>query len=285
MTTSKLIHTGEYKYLNYTHDTNDNIIPKTKNACRIMTYNVHGFRDIQCKNKYTEIVKTILSIDPDILVLEEVKLYNYANICTELQLRNHLDKIGLYFSAFSSCGLNAVFSKTSFSAFEIDLGRDPIRHIARNALICTFDKNLTVIGTHLDVFDETGKLRIKQITSILETLKNMDNIYHNRSISKIIVAGDFNSLRKSDYTSKEWHHICELDKKRKITTVQDAIPIIEEKGFIDSFSHLGKSVKISVWSGKRVDYIFGKNIDFVQTASYKVTHSDHYPIYADFFII
>lgn len=287
MSRSYIRHKKGYEYLNYDNYVNDVVLIKKDNLCRVMTYNVHGFRDFYGKKKYAEIIQSIVIINPDILVLEEITLYTYANVCTELQLRSDLEKCGLFFSGFSSCGINAVFSRYPFTANEIDLGRDSIKKVARNALMCTFlshnissDKNIVIVGTHLDVYDESGKLRIRQMKTILDVLSTNTNIDND----KIIVMGDFNSLRKNDYTDNEWAYLSQLDKQRKVITVQDAVSIIESARFTDSFVECNDSIKTSVWSGRRVDYIFGKNVNFDQSATYKVTHSDHYPVYADLFI-
>lgn len=287
MSRSYIRHKKGYEYLNYDNYVNDVVLIKKDNMCRVMTYNVHGFRDFYGKNKYNEIIQTITMINPDILVLEEITLYTYANVCTELQLRSDLEKCDLFFSGFSSCGINAVFSKYPFTAKEIDLGCDSIKKVARNALICTFlshdissNENIVLVGTHLDVYDESGKLRIIQMKTILDVLSINTDIDND----KIILTGDFNSLRKDDYTGNEWAYLSQLDKQRKVITVQDAVSMIESAQFIDSFVGCNDFVKTSVWSGRRVDYIFGKNVTFDQTATYKVTHSDHYPVYADIFI-
>ena len=173
MSGNRVIHKKEFDYFNYINDPNPIILNKTKNSHRIMTYNVHGFRDCQNKNKYNDIISTIKLIDPDILILEEVFLHTFVRVCTQDQLRNDLIKCGIFFSGFSSCGLNAVFSKYPFTAKEVFLGCDSIRRIPRNALICEFIKNdIIMVGTHLDVFDETGKLRIKQMNIIVDTLND-----------------------------------------------------------------------------------------------------------------
>lgn len=284
MSKSKVIHKKEYEHFNYIHDPAKPVQDKGNKSCRIMTYNVHGFRDLNDKNKYSEIIATIKAINPDILILEEIRLYPFADLCTKSQLRSDLIKLELYFSGFSECGINGVFSRFPFTAKEIDLGRDSIRHVSRNALVCTFTKNdilsdnLIVVGTHLDVFDESGKQRISQIKKIMNMLSDELTDEVN---TKIIVAGDFNSLRKNDYTEKEWKYLTELDKKRKIITIQDVAPIIENAGFIESSSQCQTPIKMSVWAGRRVDYIFGKNVNFIQTSTYTVTYSDHYPVYAD----
>jgi endonuclease/exonuclease/phosphatase family metal-dependent hydrolase len=190
------------------------------------------------------------------------------------------------YCAFSKSGINAVFSKYRFEAEELNLGEDPIMKMPRNAIICRFNqlisgpRDMIVAGCHLDVFDESGKTRIEQMEMILNTTNRFANDITGYNIS-IIVMGDFNSLRKADYNNEEWAYITALGKKRNVKVIEDVIPVIENNEFVESFTACQKNIKTSVWVGRRVDYIYGKNLNFDQTSEYKVLHSDHYPIYAD----
>jgi endonuclease/exonuclease/phosphatase family metal-dependent hydrolase len=276
--------TQNFDHLKYIHFDNDQVLQKTHSDVRVLTYNVHGFRDGNQHNKLQEIINVIKEINPDVFVLEEVYTYKKNDPITEEKLKDKLAMIGYRYSAFSSNGINAVFSNHPFENREVQLGRDNKYKILRNALFCRFSRcknkfckldGILFVGTHLDVYDESGILREKQMRTIIETINNI-------GIDKVIIAGDLNSLRKNDYTQIEWEYIVDIDKKRKVNTIEDAIPLIEEAGFIDSFVGYKKSINLSVWSGRRVDYIYGKNIKFKNSATYKKTFSDHYPIYADF---
>lgn len=274
----------------YVNDPTNIVLPKLKTDVRVMTYNVHGFKDGFKRKKLNEILNVIREINPDILALEEIFVYKRNEMITESDLRAQLFGIGLIYSAFSDNGTNAVFSKYPFAFSEIDLGKDRRYNIPRNALVCRFVSKLNpsgslhlsklndmvFVGTHLDVFDESGNLRCNQINIILKKLETENDK------GKFIVTGDFNSLRKPDYNDEEWKHIENVDKKRGVKTITDVIPIIEKNNFIDSFVFCNVPINISVWSKRRVDYIYGKNIKFNKSAIYKRTFSDHYPIYADF---
>lgn len=264
----------------FTDDVEQKVLVKQKKNLRIMTYNVHGFKTKKFRKTLDQISKIIGMIDPDILVLEEVYIYKPNEACTSQQLRLLLKQYKLRYGVFSKSGINAVFSKFMFDCFEIDLGKDPVMNIPRNALVCSFPMNeLIVVGTHLDVFDESGSFRKLQIEKIINQLRSDDP--ENFENKRIIITGDFNSLKRSDYTDKEWDQIVQIDHKRKVDTIVDVVPILEELGFQDSFDQCDTNIKVSVWSNRRVDYIFGKNIKFSQTSEHRVTASDHYPVYAD----
>lgn len=156
--------------------------------------------------------------------------------------------------------------------------RDPIRHLDRSAVICKFQKfpDIILVGTHLDVFDESGKTRINQMNAILAEIETEIN-----DDKKIIVAGDFNSLRRADYNNSEWNAIVAIDKKRDVKSIEDVVTVLEKQKFVESFDACDVSIKVSVWANRRVDYIYGKNIEFAQSGVLKSTASDHYPIYCD----
>jgi endonuclease/exonuclease/phosphatase family metal-dependent hydrolase len=131
-----------------------------------------------------------------------------------------------------------------------------------------------IIGTHLDVYDNTEITRCTQ----------MDIIMKHINSANAIILGDLNSLRIEDYSPKEWNEILQIDKNRGIVTKTDLVKKIEKNGFIDSFVFSEKiPPKITVWSGRRVDYIFiktNKKIK-IETDIVKTVCSDHYPIYVD----
>ncbi len=267
--------------LQFIENINAEILPHESSNIRIMTYNVHGFKNRQNEKKLDEIINIIVKINPQILIIQEVFVFVKSQTIVQNDLMNILRSKGYEYITFSKNGSNLVCSIHNFFCRELDLGKDDIKKISRNALICSFPdlNDLIVIGTHLDVFDDTGKTRIKQIIKIINELEISEN--HNKSC---IISGDLNSLRKTDYNDLEWNNLVTTDLKRNVITVEDVIPIIENSGFVDSFFSCSKSLKVSVWSGRRVDYIFGKNIIFVRTAPYEITMSDHFPIYADFII-
>jgi endonuclease/exonuclease/phosphatase family metal-dependent hydrolase len=223
----------------------------------------------------------IESISPDILVIEEVWVIKKDGYIKQKDLVKELNALKFKHFQFSKSGINMICSKKGFDfdCTELNFSPDPVKKIPRCALIARFKTytDLVVAGTHLDVFDESGDTRVRQIEFLTEYLGNNFD-----KSSKIIVTGDFNSLRKADYSTKEWDNIVRIDEKRNVKTIQDVVPVIEKNKFKESFSSLDKKLKVSVWSDRRVDYIYGKNIKFKSSECYRSTASDHFPIYADF---
>lgn len=261
------------KLLCYKDTKNQQIKPKHNGDLRIMSYNIHGFKNKSNKLQIQEIINAATKIDPDILVLQEVYIYKKNETITSDQLIDLFSKIGFKYFAFSKSGVNAICSKIQFECKSIDLIKDPINGLPRNALFCDFPQfnDFTLVGTHLDPFDESGKTRLEQIK----------HIYSVNTNKHFVIAGDFNSLRRADYDDDEWNEILLVGKQRKIEPIEDVIPWLESHGFVDSFNQTGKKISVSVWSNRRVDYIVGSNVNFTHSDVLETTASDHYPIFAD----
>lgn len=261
------------KYSEY----NDLIRKKNKGNIRILTYNVHGFKSRKWKKTYLDILQVIHNINPDILIIQEVYIYKKNEHIKQETLINDLHDQGFKHFQFTRSGINMICTRKrfDFDSIELDFGPDPINGISRFALVAKLkNTDLSIVGTHLDVFDESGETRKEQINFLLEHLKS-------EKINNVVIAGDFNTLRKNDYSDPEWKYITECDKLRNVTTKEDIIPIIENNNFRESFDAVNKKLKVSVWSNRRVDYIYGKNINFIDSACYRSIASDHHPIYAD----
>lgn len=279
---------------------------KNLDNIRILTYNVHGFTDRKQKPTFNEIMDVIKRINPDIIVIEEFVLYGVKKQITYSQFKKILSDLG--FVAITTDRLQNNVTASKFPATinpTIELGRDPTHNIWRFANLMIVDLSgidsspLILVGTHLDVYDETGKTRIKQANMICETIddevENMrvQALISNKKFSEpiIIVTGDFNCLRPDDYDDYEWNHMCRVDRMRGVDTHRmkskvnqkiDAITVFESVNLIDASVQLQNPINLSVWANRRVDYICGRNIDFKQATAVRIASSDHYPVYADF---
>lgn len=92
-----------------TNNTNNaNNYDQLKKTLRIMTYNVHGFMNRQFKKRIDDIFNNIKSIDPDILILEEIYLIN-KNDMPQSELTKQLKLFGLKYYFLSESGINGVF--------------------------------------------------------------------------------------------------------------------------------------------------------------------------------
>lgn len=136
------------------------------------------------------------------------------------------------------------------------------------------EHDLVVCTLHLDVFDESGKTRLKEIKQVID--------YLNRSASgkPTIIMGDFNSLLNSDYTDQEIQWLARNNQSHPLDfQVAEAL---QNAGFADVFGT--GSFKYSTWSARRIDFIFVRNIGLEQIKATGVAYtpaSDHLPIYVD----
>ncbi len=130
-------------------------------------------------------------------------------------------------------------------------------------------QEILLVVTHLDAYDKTGETRRKQIQMIMNKI--------GKCKIPIIIMGDFNCLRRDDY----------IDEEREWIGVNspggldyETVDLIESRGFKDLFGNL----KYSVWSGRRVDYVFVKNFNRTIEGTYLYYDdiSDHISLIVDF---
>jgi len=135
------------------------------------------------------------------------------------------------------------------------------------------NQKFIVCNLHLDVFDETGRIRLREINQVIDYLDREPNI-------PTVVMGDFNALDKDDYTEQEIDWLIRNHKGHPLDF--QVIDRMKEAGFHDVF---GKGMfKYSSWTARRVDFIFVRNIAIskIKGTGVMYTHaSDHLPIFVD----
>lgn len=284
--------------LSYKDDMDDNKglieISKNRNTegngqkIKIMTYNVQYWEDVNYTKTYSKILGLLDEIDADVIGLQEViipckkinNVYNTGNKYIDDLFNNLGKKYLIYTHCISKykCPKKTMYGNVFLVKKHINvIGHQNIKlpaKVSRGAIIIIIEyycKKIYLVNTHLDVFDHSGKTRQKQITLILDILKSLDQN------NKIIIMGDFNCCQEKDYNSNEKNWL----EKNSVSSVDfDSIKIFENNNYIDYF----EGCKYSVWSGRRVDYIFGKNISKYDKYIYYTTLSDHVPLIFNFYI-
>lgn len=265
--------------LKFKHDIKTNskkFIQKNKSDLRFLTFNVHMWKDINNKTKYKEIMNVIMESDADVIGLQEAMLYSSQ---IKEQYKKDFKKLGYYFSIVCNdkYGINMLFSREEIISHEIiKLKCDPINNLARYAIFAKIN-DVVVIVTHLDVYDESENTRLFQIDQII---KKLDNLYPN---CPTIIMGDLNSLRFDDYTCEEWLHIVNHDLLRNVVATTKVTNYLESNNFIEGSVLFNTKINMSVWSMRRVDYIYTRNLPHCITnySTYPTNVSDHYPVYMD----
>jgi endonuclease/exonuclease/phosphatase family metal-dependent hydrolase len=138
---------------------------------------------------------------------------------------------------------------------------------------------ISIYNIHLDVWDRTGKCRLEQIDKLLKKVE-MD------TCPNIILTGDFNSIKKSDYSEDERNALKKFYSKYTKNPFKEIAWIIS-KGFKDVASEYFKDQIIpTVWSKQRVDFFFvnkGFKLDILQYHTHTIFGSDHFPISIELF--
>lgn len=244
-----------------------------KKNIRISSYNVHEWTDCFINTNYINIIKNILDTNSDIVCLQESPM----NTRIIKILRKYYPNI--YYSNYL-----AILSKYKIlETKKHTLGRDNIFFIQRYCLYSKISYNNKIIhifNAHLDVYDNTEKTRYEQIKIILNQINKIKIHFPN---DLIILCGDFNSLKRADYSDKYFTDVI-LDKPKYLPNKFLVIPEIE-KNLYDCKSldkeYKNKTDLITVWTLRKVDYIFiNKKINL----NYRIKttdDSDHYITFID----
>lgn len=264
-------------YKKYTIE-NSTEFPVKKGKIRMMTFNVHLWQDYLEIDAVDNIFKIISDSNADIIGLNEGLFFSKGLI---KKVKNYISSLGYtyYVDCNSKYGINLLISKFPIKSHKIiNLGKDPIKNLSRYAIKATISIEsieINILVTHLDVFDETEETRLKQMQIIFNEI---DETY--------ILLGDLNSLRKKDYDKTEWKDLKIESENRKIKIQHKVTTFIENNKFTDCFVKMNQSCpKVSVWSMRRVDYIYIGDlcpITVKQCGIYPTISSDHYPIFIDF---
>lgn len=301
---------NEQKYLN-------EYIPKEnpKSVYRLATYNVHfwtppGSNGPTNLEDFYAIMKVISEINSDILILQEVS-FAIPNI--DKEFFRITETLGFKYSSFcrSDTFYNGFFGNYILSKFPIKnshvimFEKEPTRQ-GKCAVIATIslDSNTDIvcIGTHLD--HESDILREKQMKQILQYVSKIQAQQSSpqtfpRKIqsSNVIISGDFNSLRRQDYTKNEFDFLKNMGSATKVTE------LLEYTGWKTSFSMISNPMKESPqftdlvgmsmkefpkstsWAGRAIDHIYfkpGMNYNIVGSYIYHDSASDHLPVIVDF---
>ena len=282
------------------HAHENNAIPthtRNNDTVRVATYNVHMWKDARGIRNFDAIMHTIAHVNADVLVLQEVHMFDKDQIITRLQELGYTHASAGKTSTIGGTFFgNMVVSKYPFAAEPVVKTYDADQKYAgerrcyiKAAIQLPSDKKITVYGTHLDVYDQTETLRTQEIKELIADIQ--------KNPGHCIIAADYNAVRKRDYQyavngKNVWDMLNENNKKRTGAATQTrALEILEQHHFVDSFTQNNQqSPKATVWSGTAVDFLYlneawnKPNAHFnVYNSSYVyyTSSSDHLPILMD----
>lgn len=270
---AKLFNIDILKY----HVHNEWLKNKDSDALRICSYNVHFFRDrITNEDVTDDILYSIKMINPDLLCMQEFPKdkvliskikkefnFNYHFYCIDSQQyignitfskKKFIDKECVYLPKVNKLGDQRMINKT-------------------NGKWTKSSDLINLLNIHLEVKDPKNNVRVKQINKVDNLVKNEYN-----QDDKIIILGDFNAL--PDYYNKEINNW--IERNTKYHNIEDFIDyntssVLKNSNFIDATPN----IPFTVWSARRVDYIFVRGLKVIQSGPVYVYGSDHLPIVAD----
>lgn len=285
-------------------DTEQNsFIPQKNDAvARVMTYNVHFWTDPFTKRSYNDIIAVIKSVNADVVVLQEVRLFSHeqeARIRADFAAMGYNEQIFMPMNAFSQTpgdGFgNMILSKYPFAQrpvkkiYEVNCGKREKRNFIHAVVSLPDGNTVSVYGTHLDVWDESGHTRLCQAKELVE-------IAANDKQKNILLLADWNAVRACDYQYKiAGQLVWSLQRANFMQRVgnkiglahipTDALEHVEAHGFKDCFTVAGLlGPKYTCWTGTVVDFIYcSKNwcLPIAGCYAYHDASSDHVPIVMD----
>ena len=308
-TSRRIFHDYFYYDMNQYQDLNYSIPKKPRgNNIRLMTFNIHFWtKPDSCESNYENILDVVGELNPDIIGMQEVLIPspsspNPGDISDRrgniikgafnkfINLRKNGYTNYLVGASKAQCGEhtdfgNAILVKKTINKNVGDVSalklKSPEEDRCAIFMEYVLDKTkIIIVVLHLDVYDTTGKLRKHQVQRILNLLPSDD--------TPVIIMGDFNCLREQDYDDEkgqiEW-----LEDNSQGFPDFETIKIIEDAGFNDAFVQNKTPINYTVWTGRRVDYVFTRNTSTIlsieNTFVYYSSVSDHLPLIVDFKIL
>jgi endonuclease/exonuclease/phosphatase family metal-dependent hydrolase len=251
---------------------------KRKGALRLCTYNVHfwlGPEQLVCELNVEEMMAVVAAVDADVIVFNEFVPVKDTRTMDGLVERLERSLGYVHHTVKGSPSYRDVtFVTVIFSRLPLEERQQIGLCEDRHAVRVRVEGGLQVVGMHLDVFDETGKTRNKQVEQVLAK---------TRGLTDVVLVGDMNALRRNDYSDEEWEKLAAHDRLRKVALETGAVDAIERTGFRDSFEGLGPTPSCTTWSGRRIDYVFLKTPNWRVLQSFVVhsAASDHIPVVVD----
>jgi len=290
-------------------DQENQAIPKhtpNENTVRIATYNVHFWqpadrewkdaeregKDADNRKSFDKIIATIKSVNADILVLQEVRLSEIGKSLIMPELK----KAGYTFIIFKNTKHpketpfgNMIVSKypiieSSTKTYDADqkIARER-RNYIKVKVALPGQQQFAIYGTHLDVYDESEKLRTQEVQELIDTAQRADE--------PCMILGDCNAVRESDYQytvqgKKVWDLLTQAHKNRTHREVPTAaLKRFEQNNFTDCFAKSNQTFpKFTVWTGTAVDFIWLNQqwkLPIAGSYVYYSAASDHFPIITD----
>ncbi len=283
---------------------------KSKNTLRVMTWNVHEWRDSKKSNKQEEILNVIKQMNPDVLGLQEVtkkvtettqsEKYNLLecvadrgsygeNLRNSLIVKKTIKTIREFKTSIKHDRCMVVYgisimtdSNISNRASNNEKGKEEMDESVMDDSVV--EKKILIANMHLDVASSE-----KRLENIRAAVKYIEEISQKEGIKDIIIMGDFNSYNNTDYNNTELDLLIEMKKNYSGKEIFEVVNYLEEKGYRDTFGlQRSKGQEIPANTniyGGRIDFVFlskGFSLPLKSSYVYYNDFSDHVAIVVDF---
>ncbi len=188
---------------------------------KVATCNVAHFKyDRNCL-----ILKSLIANDIDICGMQETR----GQLSLDKFLSYTKRYEGVFDNLYPTYGNSIIYRKDKFKLVKSELHVLKDGRNKKGALCVTLEslseteehknKQINVIVTHLDHISE--EQRLIEVTNLLNVTDKMENC---------VILGDFNSLKKNDYTNNAWNAIVACRKESNWETpALDVIKTMEKK--------------------------------------------------------
>lgn len=252
---------------------NNNISETHSDVIRIMSWNVHEWRNAKKRETTQEINAIIQQINPDILGLQEVIKTNSFFPIDKNSCR--ADR-GTYGHLYNSL---IIYGKPQFGLYHsIDLG--PYDRCAVKARFSYQSIAIDVINLHLEV--KSPKDREVNITKLLNSIEFPE---------LTIIMGDFNAYKREDYTEENYEKLVKIKESYGLDV--QTIKMLEQAGYVDTYQIRANDLKIPITNiipvnttdkAGKVDFIFihrTSKFKIDKLYTYYTDVSDHLPLIMD----
>lgn len=241
---------------------------------RICAYNVNRFEFLH--NSNDKIYDFIKKINPDILSMIEYQNFPNDNHFFKTNSKFTFLQQTENFGILTMTPNNPDILKKKYTSTNLLSEKTGFTHCVIN--------NLNIITVHLDVFIESGRMRLHEILGI------HDYIITN-GLSNVILIGDFNEMNIDDKHPMYNEYRSEFYERTGYsnipTTTHDFLVKLKYLDIYSLFDEDNKYPKFSCWSGKLVDYCYiwlptwNKDYKILDINLPMFQYSDHLPIVLD----
>lgn len=261
---------------------------------KVATYNIHGWVDGDYKSNLDRVSELVNYHDPDIICLQEVYPCWEQPCLLEFLRKTKFE----HTLRWEGC---AILSKAGFDLFEYgqddDEGQGGRYHILlpkapgfdfnRPRYLTAgvrLEDNTEFYLTCIHLIPKYSDLRHEEVVRIAEDLKPLFDEQRPQ-----MWMGDYNTLRKSDYSSEEWEEIVRIRQKNgRKAPLSDVMEELDKLGFADNWTKAGcPKPRTTSRFNTRVDYVlssprFDKQWKLLFYSHFPYEASDHSFVMAEF---